>query len=519
MAVNAQFTADFAQFDAAVKGATAGLATMEGQSKTLETSLADLALNTGRAIGNLAKDITAAAGSFLSSYAEEEAATRRLISALEVQGLATDQVIADYATMASSFQTTTRYSDDLVTSAQALFSTIGRVGPKDMQAAITAATNLSSALGYDLPTSAMMLSKVIVSEGKTLGKLGPLLEGISLHGMSASEMFAVISERTGPAAANELKTVAGQTAYLNNQMDDAKGKIGGMIASALMPLVQGFMALPEPLQAVIGGTIALGLAIAPIAISIGALAPAVMALASAMGLTLVGALTTLGALLLPGAALIVGVTALYLAFKNWDKITAICYDVYTGIKRWLVDGFTALVSTIMAPIETVIGGFKALYERVVGGSYVPDLINGIASEFAKLDSVMVAPAVQAASKTEAALGQAMTAIGQLAGGTLAGPGGLTLTPLTQGAGGVTSGGLMGQLARLTDFFGASLDPLTAAYRAAGIFTNPSGGAGGLRPPVTINVNGSVLGNKEEIARVVGDALTSSYRTGGNRLPV
>jgi len=37
--------------------------------------------------------------------------------------------------------------------------------------------------------------------------------------------------------------------------------------------------------------------------------------------------------------------------------------------------------------------------------------------------------------------------------------------------------------------------------------------------VTVNINGSVLSNKDEIARVVGDAVTSSYRTGGNRLPV
>jgi hypothetical protein len=35
---------------------------------------------------------------------------------------------------------------------------------------------------------------------------------------------------------------------------------------------------------------------------------------------------------------------------------------------------------------------------------------------------------------------------------------------------------------------------------------------------SITINGSVLGNKDEIARVVGDALASSYRSGGNRLP-
>ena len=65
----------------------------------------------------------------------------------------------------------------------------------------------------------------------------------------------------------------------------------------------------------------------------------------------------------------------------------------------------------------------------------------------------------------------------------------------------------------------------------GIYANTIGGIGGssastrymgaanARPSVSININGSVLGNKDEIARVVGDAVTSNYRSGGNRIPV
>ena len=47
----------------------------------------------------------------------------------------------------------------------------------------------------------------------------------------------------------------------------------------------------------------------------------------------------------------------------------------------------------------------------------------------------------------------------------------------------------------------------------------AGGYLGTGAPISITINGSVLGNKDEIARVVGDAVTSSYRSGGNRLPV
>jgi hypothetical protein len=37
--------------------------------------------------------------------------------------------------------------------------------------------------------------------------------------------------------------------------------------------------------------------------------------------------------------------------------------------------------------------------------------------------------------------------------------------------------------------------------------------------VNITINGSVLGNKDEIARVVGDSVMGSYRSGGSRVPV
>jgi hypothetical protein len=47
----------------------------------------------------------------------------------------------------------------------------------------------------------------------------------------------------------------------------------------------------------------------------------------------------------------------------------------------------------------------------------------------------------------------------------------------------------------------------------------AGGYLGTGSPINININGSVLSNKDEIARVVGDAVTSSYRSGGSRQTV
>jgi len=44
------------------------------------------------------------------------------------------------------------------------------------------------------------------------------------------------------------------------------------------------------------------------------------------------------------------------------------------------------------------------------------------------------------------------------------------------------------------------------------------GPKGPPPTVNLNVSGAILGTQNELARLLGDALTSSYRTGGSRLP-
>lgn len=488
MAISAEFQADFSQFTAAVREATSDLATFEGQTKQIDASLADLAYKAGQGILSFGKEIAATANIFVSSYAEEEAATQRLASALQGQGLATTAVIDGYAAMATQFQSTTKYSDDAVTSAQAVLTTIGRLGPEDMQPAITAATNLASALKVDLSTAANMLAKAIGSGGESLGKLAPLLADVNVKGMSTSEMLEVISSKTGPAAANELKTVAGQTAYLANQMDDARGKIGSIVADALLPMLEAFSALPGPLQTVIAGGIALGTALAPLAITFASLIPMLTTLAPLIGTALVGAFQALLPFLGPAGWIALGVIAIYAAFKNWDAIVGIVQNVYTAIKTWMVDKFNAVVDLIMAPINRVVGAFEWLGNKLVFHSIVPDMMSAIGDNFAQLNELMVQPAAAATDKVT----QSFAAMGSAVGKATAMAG--------QGLGGSTAG--------MAPSWSQSLVPRYGA-----------GGYLGTGAPISITINGSVLGNKDEIARVVGDAVTSSYRSGGNRLPV
>jgi hypothetical protein len=84
-----------------------------------------------------------------------------------------------------------------------------------------------------------------------------------------------------------------------------------------------------------------------------------------------------------------------------DAVVGIVTAMYNGIKTYLVDKFTAIVDSIKKKIDAVTGFFNDMYEAVVGSSFVPDMVDGIAEEFGRLDGVMVDPA---RSATEAVQG-------------------------------------------------------------------------------------------------------------------
>ena len=74
-------------------------------------------------------------------------------------------------------------------------------------------------------------------------------------------------------------------------------------------------------------------------------------------------------------------------------------NLYQGVKTWIQDKMGAVLDWAMTKIKAVGKAFYDLYDAVVGHSYVPDMVDGIAAQMERLDAVMVAPAGKAASKT------------------------------------------------------------------------------------------------------------------------
>ena len=490
MALTASFVADFSSFIDATKEAVAAMQGFKlsaeelgpGIDRGLEDTMKKYE-QVGRQTRQLATDTIAASQVFITAFTEEQDAVGRLSSALQAHGNLTPEIIAQYQAMATQFQTTTKYADEAVIAAQASLTTIGKVGPEQMELALTATTNLASALNIDLNTAATMVAKTIASGNEQFGKLGPLLGEAAVKGMSTAEMLAAINERTGSAAANKLQTYNGQIAAMNNQMSDLQEVVGGVLVETLTTLLGIFQSLPSGVQTFTVALVGIGTVVAPLLVSLASLVSLLSGTAIGTGfVTAVGAIVTV---LTGPVGIVIAVGAVLAAVVyNWDAIVAKTQQLYEGIKLWLLDKFNALVGSIKGTIDSVVGAFQSAYNAIVGHSIVPDLIDGIGSEFSRLDAEMVQPVAEATAQVRAHL-ELMAA--QMRANAILNRNSLFTT--------------RDQLEEVAAVF----DTAAAGGRGGG------GGGGG---PVTVNNTFNVSGgNADTLARQVSEIIMRQIRSG------
>ena len=488
MALSASFVADFSSFIGQTNEAVAAMQGFKlsaeelgpGVDRGLDDTLKKYE-QVGRQTRQLATDVVAASSVFIAAYTEEQDAVGRLTTALQTQGNATPEIIEQYSQMASQFQSTTKYADEAVIAAQATLTTIGKVGPEQMGLAMTAVTNLASAMNIDLNTAAAMVSKTIASGNENFGKLAPLLGDAAEKGMSTADMLQLITDKTGPAAQNEMQTFNAQIARLNNMMSDIYEGGGKQLVDILTSLLNGFQALPAPVQSFLVAVVGIGTALAPVLVSLSSLVTVLST--TGLGAGIVSAFTTILGFIGPAGWITLAIGALaVLVYKNWDGIVAATQRLYEGIKTWLVDKFNALVGGITDTVNKVAGAFTWLYNTVVGHSIVPDMIDGISSEFSRLDQVMVQPVAEATAQVQAHL-QLMAA--QMRANAILNRNSLFTTS--------------GQLEEIATVF----EGMSGGGAAGG------GGSG----PVTVNNTFNITGSTDEIVRRVTDSIMRTISSG------
>lgn len=76
----------------------------------------------------------------------------------------------------------------------------------------------------------------------------------------------------------------------------------------------------------------------------------------------------------------------------WGGIVNIVADAVGAIGDWLKNKLGAIFDWVNNKVETVKGAFAGLYQAVVGGSYIPDMVDGIIAEMDRLNDGFVGPA-------------------------------------------------------------------------------------------------------------------------------
>lgn len=84
------------------------------------------------------------------------------------------------------------------------------------------------------------------------------------------------------------------------------------------------------------------------------------------------------------------------------EVPAFIQRMVDGVARWLTGKLFDVLKGVIDKVKFVSDAFFRLYDAVVGNSYVPDMVEGIAHWMGKLDAGMVRPAIGATDATKAA---------------------------------------------------------------------------------------------------------------------
>jgi hypothetical protein len=210
--------------DTAAKASTISFKSLVASYFTAEAALS--ILKTGfRAVVELLK-------SSIESYAAAEAAQKKLTTALTAQGVAAPTVIESYRKLATEFQRTTVFSDDLVTEMQALLVQVGDVMPSQMKGALKASSDLAAGLGIDLRQATLLVGKAFAGETGTLKRYGIVVDEAKLKTEGATAVLEAINAQFGGQAQAQLDTYAGKVQQLANNWDNLKEAAGGAIVTS-----------------------------------------------------------------------------------------------------------------------------------------------------------------------------------------------------------------------------------------------------------------------------------------------
>lgn len=136
--------------------------------------------------------------------------------------------------------------------------------------------------------------------------------------------------------------------------------------------------------------------------------------------------------------------------------------LYNGVKSYLFDKLNAVMDGVRAKVQAVQKAFHDMYISVVGASDVPDMVDETGQHFARLQGLMVDPAVSATESVSSSFaGMAQSVIGSFQG---------IMSAIKSGDWMGAASGILGAVQNISGLFGGA---------SVEFGRNPSGGAIGM----------------------------------------
>lgn len=166
-------------------------------------------------------------------------------------------------------------------------------------------------------------------------------------------------------------------------------------------LAAGIGAISAPVLAAVAGIAALTAAVA-------AFWPEIKAAGEWIAGT-VGKMSLLEQIVLPVSLAVRGLVDLFA--WAFPEAAAAVRNFVNDIGAWLGERLTGIVDSVLGKVRAVKDAFFNLWDAVTRNSYVPDMVDDIAAEFARLDGVMVDPATRQTATVASAFSDLGTGVG------------------------------------------------------------------------------------------------------------
>jgi hypothetical protein len=282
-----------------------------------------------------------AAGLFDATKAAiaDDAAQKALARQLQRSTKATDAQIAANEEWIATQGKLLGVTDDELRPALAGLARVTGSLPKAQKAA-SLAMDVAAAKGISLETASKALERAYGGNLNALSKIAPELKGMIKEGASAEQVMDALSKKFGGEAAKSAETTQGKFKRLKVSLDETKESIGeGMlpVIEAVLPFLQKFADWasknPETFKV--------------IALAIGAVALAILAVNAAM------ALNPFSLIAAGIALLVVGLATAYQKFEGFRNVVNTVVNAIVGYFEFMVNAWIKAINLVIKGINLV----------------------------------------------------------------------------------------------------------------------------------------------------------------------